>query len=181
MPRMIVRSETVSGTIFSFSSPIENGFPIKTLAVRHTRRILELARSIRSTELSSVAIWCSSSMSKYSGPNSCRLPQVLRTAYGSAARHQGNAFLFSDRCQLREFYPLNKSFSPLNKEMYQIINALELSKRWNLPVTWIREHCRPRTSDPIPHIKFGHYTRFEWDSPDLTEWLERHKNNGKGR
>ncbi len=66
-------------------------------------------------------------------------------------------------------------------ELYEIITATELSKRWNLPVTWVREYTRSRTKDPIPHIKFGHYTRFAWDSPELNQWLERHKNNGKGR
>ncbi len=81
-----------------------------------------------------------------------------------------------DRCQLREFLtsPDYLSRVPLNKEMYQIIDAIELSARWNLPVTWIREYCRPRTSDPIPHLRLGHYVRFQWDSPELTEWLERH-------
>ncbi len=58
--------------------------------------------------------------------------------------------------------------------MYQIIDAVELSARWNLPVTWIREYTRSRTKDPIPHLRLGHYVRFRWDSPQLNQWLERH-------
>ena len=66
-------------------------------------------------------------------------------------------------------------------ELYQIITVTELSKRWNLPVTWIREHTRSRTKDTIPHLRLGRWVRFQWDSPELTQWLERHMKNGTGR
>jgi len=56
----------------------------------------------------------------------------------------------------------------------EIIDSAELARRWNLPVTWIREYTRSRTSDPIPHLRLGHYVRFQWDSPELNQWLERH-------
>ena len=82
-------------------------------------------------------------------------------------RHQGNSLLFSYRCQLREL-------SPLNNLMYQIIDAVELSKRWSLPLSWVREYTRTRTKDTIPHLRLGHYVRFQWDSPELNQWLERH-------
>ena len=58
--------------------------------------------------------------------------------------------------------------------MFEIITALELAKRWSLPVTWVREYTRSRTKDTIPHLRLGHYVRFQWDSPQLNQWLERH-------
>ncbi len=61
--------------------------------------------------------------------------------------------------------------------MYEIIDAVELSKRWSLPLSWVREYTRSRTKDTIPHLRLGHYVRFQWDSPELNEWLEHHKNN----
>ncbi len=63
----------------------------------------------------------------------------------------------------------------------EIIDSAELARRWNVPETWIREYTRSRTKEPIPHLRLGHYVRFQWDSPELNQWLERHKNNGKGR
>ncbi len=63
----------------------------------------------------------------------------------------------------------------------EIIDSAELACRWNVPETWIREYTRSRTKEPIPHLRLGHYVRFQWDSPELNQWLERHKNNGKGR
>ena len=65
--------------------------------------------------------------------------------------------------------------------MYEIIDAVELSKRWSLPLSWVREYTRSRTKDTIPHLRLGHYVRFQWDSPELNQWLEHHKNNGTGR
>ncbi len=53
----------------------------------------------------------------------------------------------------------------------EIIDSPELAKRWNLPVTWVREHVRTRYSDPIPHLEFGRYVRFRWGSPELDAWL----------
>ena len=58
--------------------------------------------------------------------------------------------------------------------MYEIIDAVELSKRWSLPLSWVREYTRTRTKDTIPHLRLGHYVRFRWDSPELNQWLERH-------
>ena len=58
--------------------------------------------------------------------------------------------------------------------MFEIIDAVELSKRWSLPLSWVREYTRTRTKDTIPHLRLGHYVRFRWDSPELNQWLERH-------
>ena len=68
--------------------------------------------------------------------------------------------------------------------MNELIDAPELAKRWNLPVTWIRNHTRSGyTNDPIPHLQLGRYVRFEWNSPALNTWLVRRREQpqrGKG-
>jgi len=60
----------------------------------------------------------------------------------------------------------------------EIIDAPELAKRWNLPESWIRSRVKPSrtaTAEQIPHLKCGHYLRFEWGSPALDQWLARHR------
>jgi hypothetical protein len=59
--------------------------------------------------------------------------------------------------------------------MHESIEAAELAKRWNLPVSWIRNHTREGIDDPIPHCKLGRYVRYEWASPELMAWWERRK------
>lgn len=60
---------------------------------------------------------------------------------------------------------------------YEIIDSVELGRRWVLPPSWVLEQVRGRAKDPIPHIRFGKYVRFRWDSPELTDWLQRHMAN----
>jgi hypothetical protein len=57
---------------------------------------------------------------------------------------------------------------------YEIIDSVELARRWVLPASWVREHVRSRVTDPIPHIRFGRYVRFRWGSPELEGWLAEH-------
>ena len=58
---------------------------------------------------------------------------------------------------------------------FELIDAPELARRWNLPASWIREQTRSRSIDPIPHLRLGRYVRFEWGSPDLEAWLTRRR------
>ncbi len=58
---------------------------------------------------------------------------------------------------------------------FEIIGADELAQRLNLPASWVRDQVRTRATDPIPHLRFGRYVRFQWAHPDLTEWLERRR------
>ena len=65
---------------------------------------------------------------------------------------------------------------------YEFIDSKELASRWNLPESWIREQVRSRSSDPLPHVRFGKYVRFRWGSPELEGWAERRivsSSNGK--
>jgi hypothetical protein len=64
--------------------------------------------------------------------------------------------------------------------MYELIDAIELAKRWNVPVTWIRNHVRTGyTTAPIPHVQLGRYVRFEWASPTLEHWLAKRREGGQ--
>jgi hypothetical protein len=56
---------------------------------------------------------------------------------------------------------------------YEFIDSKELAARWNLPESWIREQVRSRSSDPVPHVRFGKYVRFRWGSPELEQWAEQ--------
>jgi hypothetical protein len=59
------------------------------------------------------------------------------------------------------------------REQYEFLDSKKLASKWNLPESWIREQVRSRSSDPLPHIRFGKYVRFRWGSPELEEWAER--------
>jgi len=61
---------------------------------------------------------------------------------------------------------------------FEVLTAEELAERWRLPASWVREQCRTRCADPIPHIRLGRYVRFSWGSPELTEWWGR-RQSGK--
>lgn len=61
---------------------------------------------------------------------------------------------------------------------HEIIDAPELAKRCHLPESWIRSASRERTRDQIPCLRFGRYVRFEWGSPSLEKWLDKHRSGG---
>ena len=56
---------------------------------------------------------------------------------------------------------------------YEFIDCKQLASRWNLPESWIREQVRGRSSDPLPHVRFGKYVRFRWGCPELEDWAAR--------
>jgi len=62
---------------------------------------------------------------------------------------------------------------------WELIDALELARRWSLPASWIREQTRNRAIDPLPHIRFGKYVRFQWLCPELEQWLNRRRSHRK--
>jgi hypothetical protein len=72
-------------------------------------------------------------------------------------------------------HAVSESEGRLNKTgrvEFEVLDAPQLAARLNVPETWVREHVRKRTSDPIPHLKLGKYCRFLWGSPELEAWLE---------
>jgi hypothetical protein len=64
---------------------------------------------------------------------------------------------------------------------FEIIDAKELGRRLSVPWTWIKEGTRSRTADPIPHLRFGIYVRFEWGSPALNDWLACHRRGAQDK
>lgn len=57
----------------------------------------------------------------------------------------------------------------------EIIDAPELAKRLQVPISWVRQRATsPRfvSEQRIPHIRFGRYVRFLWGSPELAKWIE---------
>jgi hypothetical protein len=66
------------------------------------------------------------------------------------------------------------------KSTFELIDAIELARRWNLPESWIRSHTRRRTTDELPHLKLGRYVRFLWGSPELERWLKAREEGTHG-
>ena len=60
-------------------------------------------------------------------------------------------------------------------QVFEVIDAGELAKRWNVPKSWILEQTRSRAADPIPCLRMGKYVRFEWSSPGLLNWLAKRR------
>jgi hypothetical protein len=69
----------------------------------------------------------------------------------------------------------------LADRQYEFIDCVEFGRRVNLPESWIHEHVRTRTVDPIPHVRFGKYVRFRWGSPELEAWIERRIVSGSNK
>ena len=57
----------------------------------------------------------------------------------------------------------------------EIIDSAELAKRWGVPETCVRDQVRSRSQDPIPHVRFGKYIRFEYGSEPLVQWVARRR------
>lgn len=60
-------------------------------------------------------------------------------------------------------------------EVPVLLTPTELAKKLNVPVSWIREKTRRRArlrdADPLPVVKLGKYSRFEWGK--VAAWLQR--------
>ena len=57
----------------------------------------------------------------------------------------------------------------------EYVDSRELARRWNLRESWVRDNVRRRADDPIPHLRFGRYVRFEFGSEELQQWLARRR------
>ena len=54
-----------------------------------------------------------------------------------------------------------------NGQTPELLSAETASKRWDIPVSWIRDMAR---RGELPHVKLGHYTRFKPD--DLARFIQ---------
>jgi hypothetical protein len=69
--------------------------------------------------------------------------------------------------------PENGAESAGPRQSYEFLDSKELAVRWNLPESWVRDQVRNRSADPLPHVRFGKYVRFRWESPELEDWARR--------
>jgi hypothetical protein len=60
---------------------------------------------------------------------------------------------------------------------FEVIDSAELVARLRVPESWVRNRTRARTpkEDRIPCLRFGHYVRFRWGSPELEDWLNKQR------
>lgn len=63
---------------------------------------------------------------------------------------------------------------------FEILDSASLAKRWSVPESWVRSYTRERTpsAERIPCVRLGRYVRFEWGSPALEAWLNKHRQGG---
>jgi hypothetical protein len=80
-----------------------------------------------------------------------------------------------------ESEPLRAETSSQRIETYEFIDSEELARRWDVPVSWIRDQVRKRAEDPLPHVSLGRYVRFLWGSPALELWIRRRIVMGNNR
>jgi hypothetical protein len=58
-------------------------------------------------------------------------------------------------------------------EAYRLISADQLSRQWDVPLSWIYRRTAKGHPDPLPAIRLGGLLRF--DPEELTKWAERHR------
>ena len=54
----------------------------------------------------------------------------------------------------------------------RLLTVPDLSGRWNVPTSWVYAKVE---SGHLPHLKLGHYVRFELDAIEAYEHAERTK------
>jgi excisionase family DNA binding protein len=72
-------------------------------------------------------------------------------------------------------YKLNKYICSYQGALgMQLISPETLAKTWQVPLSWVYTGIRKRT---IPHIKLGHYVRF--DEEEVQQWLAERRRGSK--
>jgi hypothetical protein len=74
---------------------------------------------------------------------------------------------------------LGAQYPRAQESFFEVLTAEELAQRWRVPPSWVRDQCRSRCSDPIPHARLGRYVRFSWGSPELIQWWGRRQSSSK--
>jgi excisionase family DNA binding protein len=63
--------------------------------------------------------------------------------------------------------------SPVLDEALLTVN--EVADLLHVPVSWVYEHTRARSTNRIPGFRIGKYWRFRED--DILQWIENQKNH----
>lgn len=53
----------------------------------------------------------------------------------------------------------------------ELLTAEEVAQFLKVPLSWVYERSRQRSSDPLPHVKLGKYLRFY--KSDLLDYMEK--------
>ena len=62
----------------------------------------------------------------------------------------------------------------------ELLTAEEAAQFFKVPLSWVYERCRERSTDPLPHVKLGKYLRFY--KSDLLHYMEKfRRGDPKGR
>jgi hypothetical protein len=65
--------------------------------------------------------------------------------------------------------------SAVREDELELLDAKQIADLLHVPITWVQQATRARAKDPIPHLKIGHYTRFQESA--VRDWLEARKKN----
>jgi hypothetical protein len=52
-----------------------------------------------------------------------------------------------------------------------ILTPAQLAQRLQVTPSWIRQKCRSRCGNPLPHFRIGRYVRFDWLA--VSDWLRK--------
>jgi excisionase family DNA binding protein len=63
--------------------------------------------------------------------------------------------------------------SPVALDSQTLLTIEDVAELLNVPVSWVYERTRRRTSDRIPGFRLGKYWRFR--EADIVAWLERQR------
>jgi hypothetical protein len=107
-----------------------------------------------------------------------------RVIYGGGKKEEESTDIYSpNRCSAELIDSMNPkttgvrdmSESASFASGVEIIDAPELAKRLQVPVSWVRQRATsPRFNQEqrIPHVRLGRYVRFLWGSKELKAWLQ---------
>jgi hypothetical protein len=55
-----------------------------------------------------------------------------------------------------------------------LLTPAQLAGRLGVTTRWVNLYSRRTyTKDPIPHVRFGKFLRYRWDSAEFQSWLKR--------
>jgi integrase len=60
-----------------------------------------------------------------------------------------------------------------------LLNSAQLADQAGLNESTLRGRVRAGVSDPVPHLRFGRYVRFDWNSAKLQDWIARNKKSSQ--